>query len=546
MENEKKRIKLTHSLPAKVAAIMLMTLLSLCAVGFGFVLFLNIYGGYFSGAALDLSAFDNIADARGLVQFCYDARYASIYITAASLLASVVCLVFLCTSAGHRGESDAVRLNALDRIPLDLYFGAVVFGVIGLAVIVSDLYLWSNIYAIITICAVVGTLMVLLVLAFILTLATRIKMGRWWANTIIYRALRLCWRIIKGIWCWCVDTVRGISHGLPIVWRTALIMAGVLLAQTILSATGFSGINYGRGELSILLLVALDFIIFAAACFGALQMKNLKIAGAKLAAGELDYQIDTAKMYWEFKNHADDLNSIAAGMAAAVDSRMKSERLKTELITNVSHDIKTPLTSIVNYVDLLEKPHTQEQETEYLEVLSRQSSRLKKLTEDLVEASKASTGNLAVNLMPTNLTEVINQSIGEYSEKLDAGKLSVMANLPEPPVSAIADGRLLWRVMDNLLNNVCKYALAGTRVYIDVEKSDVSAVISVKNISRAALNISAEELMERFVRGDSSRNTEGSGLGLNIARSLVELQKGKLELFTDGDLFKAQIMLPLA
>lgn len=251
-------------------------------------------------------------------------------------------------------------------------------------------------------------------------------------------------------------------------------------------------------------------------------------------------------MYWEFKSHAENLNSIGDGLSKEVAQRMKSERLKTELITNVSHDIKTPLTSIINYVDLLQKAATDEERNEYLAVLDRQSHRLKKLTEDLVEASKASTGNMSVSLAPTNTQEIINQSFGEYSAKLEAGRLNTVINTPEPAPVVMADGRLLWRVIDNLFNNVVKYALPETRVYVDVRVEGSEAVISMKNISRAALNVSADELMERFVRGDASRSTEGSGLGLNIAKSLTELQHGEFSISTDGDLFKAEIRLPLA
>ena len=327
---------------------------------------------------------------------------------------------------------------------------------------------------------------------------------------------------------------------ISIVWRTALIVLAVLLANFCIAIS----IRYsGFALFCWLLLMAAVFLL---ACFGAWQMKSLKAAGEKLAAGEFEYKIDTKHMYWEFKHHAENLNSIGDGMAAAVEQRMKSERLKTELITNVSHDIKTPLTSIINYVDLLERPHTPEEGAEYLEVLERQSKRLKKLTEDLVEASKASTGNMSVTLAPTSTLEIINQSLAEYGQRMEAGKLSVLINVPEPAPTVRADGRLLWRVMDNLFNNVVKYAMPETRVYVDVRTSEGNAVISVKNISRAALNVSAGELMERFVRGDASRSTEGSGLGLSIAKSLTELQHGQFSISTDGDLFKAEITLPLA
>ena len=265
--------------------------------------------------------------------------------------------------------------------------------------------------------------------------------------------------------------------------------------------------------------------------------------GAALAAGNLEAKIDTRKMARDIKRHAENLNAIGTGMTKAVEQRMKSERLKTELITNVSHDIKTPLTSIVNYVDLLEKEDLPEKATEYLAVLDRQSKRLKKLTEDLVEASKASTGNVAVRLTPILVNEIVHQAIGDYDERLTAGKLEVVVSTYEGNLIALADGRLLWRVLDNLLSNVCKYALAGTRVYIDLISRNDRVVVSMKNISRDPLNVNADELMERFVRGDSSRHTEGSGLGLNIAKSLMELMGGTFALSVDGDLFKAELTL---
>ena len=225
---------------------------------------------------------------------------------------------------------------------------------------------------------------------------------------------------------------------------------------------------------------------------------------------------------------------------------MKSERLKTELITNVSHDIKTPLTSIINYVDLLKKEELTGQAAEYVEVLDRQSRRLKKLTEDLVEASKASTGNIKANLMPTDMGELVSQAVAEYEEKLELAKLEVIVNETEEPLYAMVDGNLTWRVLSNLLSNACKYSQTGTRVYIDLKKEEAFVTVSMKNISKDALNIPVEELMERFVRGDSSRHTEGSGLGLNIAQSLVNLQKGKFTLEIEGDLFKAYMKFPEA
>ena len=218
--------------------------------------------------------------------------------------------------------------------------------------------------------------------------------------------------------------------------------------------------------------------------------------------------------------------------------------MRTELITNVSHDIKTPLTSIINYVDLLQKPHSPEDAQTYLEVLSRQSNRMKRLIDDLIELSKASTGNITVNLTTMDAVETVNQALGEFTDKLEAAHLMPVFRAPKEPLYIHADGRLAWRAMSNLLSNAAKYAQPDTRLYVDMVAVDGKVCISFKNISRDSLNISADELMERFVRGEASRSQEGSGLGLNIAKSMMELQHGALELLVDGDLFKATLIFP--
>ena len=274
----------------------------------------------------------------------------------------------------------------------------------------------------------------------------------------------------------------------------------------------------------------------------AILLKRIKQGGEKIAAGDLNYKIDTKYMYGDFKDFANSLNNINEGLSVAINERMKSERFKTELITNVSHDIKTPLTSIINYVDLIKKEEPENENIkEYIDVLDRQSSRLKKLIEDLMEASKASTGNLAVNLSVCEAGVLLSQTVGEFDGRLNSAGLIPVANIPEKPVKIMADGRHLWRVFDNLMNNICKYSQAGTRVYLDISERNGKAQITFKNISKYELNITGEELTERFVRGDKSRNTEGSGLGLSIARSLTELQNGSLEIDIDGDLFKVTL-----
>ena len=322
---------------------------------------------------------------------------------------------------------------------------------------------------------------------------------------------------------------------LPLIWQWLLI--GMVLAVWLLVAVA------ERME-SLMVLwccAALAIVLYGANCFGAL------LEGAKhMRGGDLESKVDDKYLIGSFREFAGELNGLADVAMVAAQKQLKSDRMKTELITNVSHDIKTPLTSIINYVDLLQMPHTPEQEKAYLEVLSRQSQRMKKLIEDLMEMSKASTGNIQVEIGKIDAVEVVNQALGEFSDKLTAAGLTPVFHQGSDQVFLLADGRLLWRAMSNVLSNAVKYALPGTRLYVDVNAVEDKAVISFKNISGAQLNISAEELMERFVRGDSSRNTEGSGLGLNIAKSLMELQKGQLQLLVDGDLFKVTLVFPRA
>ena len=328
------------------------------------------------------------------------------------------------------------------------------------------------------------------------------------------------------------------SHGNGIAEEQRKILEGL----GILVSLGFF---WSWGVLAFLWVLE-KILLFLAVLAVALMCRKLLLGGRALAAGDLAYQVDTSRMVLDFKSHGEDLNHIAQGMAAAVDQRMRSERMKTELITNVSHDIKTPLTSIINYADLIgQEPKDSDKIPEYAAVLTRQSERLKRLIEDLVEASKASTGNLEVNLAPCQVGVLLTQAAGEYEQKLKDAGLDLVTRQPERAVTILADGRRLWRVFDNLMNNICKYAQRGTRVYLSLEAAEGQAVISFKNTSRAPLDIPAEELLERFVRGDAARTGEGSGLGLSIAKSLTELQRGTLELTVDGDLFKVVLRFPI-
>ncbi len=458
---------------------------------------------------------------------------------AVSGVAMLVLFVFLMYSAGRRPGTAEISLRFLDKIPWDLLalFTVVIFiGGIGLFVsCYGDLfyrfYAIDNFVPVVTFTACGATVFLL----FSISLAARCKVPDWGHNSILYR---------------CADGVGTVLHhplrrlgdllrNLPLIWKTIVLgLIMIPLEIVCLFLLYWDSLIYPI----FLFNVAVALIILSAV----LNMKKLQIACKAVADGNLDYRVDTRYMYLDYRRHGEDLNRIGAGISIAVEERMKSERFKTELITNVSHDLKTPLTSIVNYADLLSKVELPEEAEAYVEVLQRQSQRLKKLTEDLVEASKASTGNLPVEITTIDLGELMNQVVGEYEDRLEKANLKAVVDLPQVRISALADGRYLWRIMDNLLSNACKYALAGTRVYLDLSYVGSHAILSIKNVSRDRLNISADALMERFVRGDASRNTEGSGLGLSIAQSLAELMDGKLSLAVDGDLFKAELQLPLA
>lgn len=271
------------------------------------------------------------------------------------------------------------------------------------------------------------------------------------------------------------------------------------------------------------------------------------LAGTKkISSGDIEFKIDTRDLKDENLILAEEINNIGEGFQHAVEKSVKDERLKTDLITNVSHDIKTPLTSIINYVDLLKRENIEDKKIRgYIKVLDNKSQRLKTLTEDLVEASKISSGNIVLEFVNINFNELILQTNGEFDNKFKEKNLEVIAKLPEYPVIISGDGRRIWRILENLYNNIYKYAMENTRVYIDVIVSNYDMLLIIKNISKYPLNIDSNELTERFIRGDVSRNTEGSGLGLSIAKNLTELQKGQFDIYLDGDLFKVTIKFPV-
>ena len=478
-------------------------------------------------------ATDRFALLNRLLDFVYRFRYGAIVLSAVGILLFFTLLIFLYCSAGHRRGEDEARENFFDRIPFDLFTVLIGGAVIALGYLVMQcLYAVSSSEIIWLVFAAAGCVLIfLLCLFYTMSIATRVKTGRLFRNTVLWRVLALCGRALRGLFA--------LLGKIPMVWKTVLgLLVCGLIELIVLFNTRYDFgsllINwfFSRAVLAVLILHA------------AVSLRRLQKAGEQIAAGNLGEPVDTRGMIGDFKRFGSTLGSIGDGLSHAVDERMKSERMKTELITNVSHDIKTPLTSIINYVDLLKKEEAgSENETvrQYLDTLDRQSTRLKKLIEDLVEASKASTGNLSVELAPCEIGILLEQTVGEYTERLEASGLTPILTLPETPVFIYADGRRMWRVFDNLMNNICKYAQSGTRVYLELAVIGSRVVITFKNISKERLAASGEELTERFVRGDSSRNTEGSGLGLSIAQSLTELQGGRLMITTDGDLFKAMI-----
>ena len=371
-----------------------------------------------------------------------------------------------------------------------------------------------------------------LTLALLLrTMAVRSKTHTLVHSTLVLRVLAWMFRSIRTAVC-----------NVSVMWKAAV----VFLAYTAFNFVAFTDVGrYNGGFVLMWFLVQAGAL--ALACWWSISFQRLRLGTRTMAEGDLDNRVDTHRMPHDLQLHGEDLNNISMGLSAAVDEKMKSERFKAELITNVSHDLKTPLTSIINYVNLLRSTQqTDPKALEYIEVLDRKSQRLKKLTEDLVEASKASTGVLKVEREKIGMEQLVDQALGEWEEKLAARSLTVVKMLPEGETWVYADGRHLWRVVDNLLSNCSKYAMEGTRIYVELTRGKGKAALAVKNISREAITVPAERLVERFVRGEESRNTEGSGLGLSIARSLTELQGGDFQVTADGDLFKATVTLPLA
>lgn len=493
----------------------------------------------------DLTAGDLYANSI-VLRYCKPIVNMAPYVLAISLIMILVMGGFLIAASGHRKGQETITCNLFDRIPYDIFIASAI-GLVACGINLLTWYSYSTRDEIFvsSICTVVVAFMIP---PFLMTTATRLKASGWamFANTVIWRLCKLLVRLVKWVFGKLRDLFRFLGRHFNLYWKWIGGLIGIALLRFILVvASGSAGLAIVLDLVcAVLLAVFLIRVI--------VQMYRLKDGAKKIADGETDYKIDTTHMLPEFAAHGETLNCIQDSVRVAVAERMKSERMKTELITNVSHDIKTPLTSIINYVDILSKEgDLSDKEAEYLAVLQRQSARLKKLIEDLIEASKASTGNLEVHMEPTDVEMLLEQALGEFEERLAACKLQpVVTNYLTKKYGAqadchvMADGRHLWRVFDNLIGNIIKYAQPNSRVYIDIDEAEPGEItVTFKNISKEPLNISGDELKERFVRGDRSRNTEGNGLGLSIAQSLMELQNGKVEIMIDGDLFKVVLLL---
>ena len=463
------------------------------------------------------------------LEIAYSIRYWVYPVGGVAILLCVALFVMLICVAGRKPNTEQITVGALGKIPFDLLL--IVAGAIPkyLLSAVSESYdFWRLLWA-----SVLVVYVAVMLPGLGMSLAVKIKTKTLIKSSCIYHLLRALWKAGK----WLARVLAKVIGFLPLIWKTVLIVTGLALIELVVLL---------EAERLVFWWVLEMILLIPAVLFVAWSLHKLQKGARRIASGDFEHRVDTEGLFWDFKEHAENLNSISAGMTVAVEEKLRSERMKTELITNVSHDIKTPLTSIINYAGLLAEENLDDaSRTEYAGVLIRQSDKLKRLIEDLVEASKASTGNLEILPAPCDVCVFLSQASGEYEDKMQEAGLQLVTKFPEKRIRILADSRRMWRVFDNLMNNIYKYAQQGTRVYLTLEEHPDTVTITFKNISREPLNIAAAELMERFVRGDASRNTDGNGLGLSIARSLTELQGGKFSVEVDGDLFKVMLEFPI-
>lgn len=467
------------------------------------------------------------------VNIIYNLRFFSLLICILGAFATVASFVFLMCSSGYHENTETPRLSWFDKISLEFIIAALLLLGLGELYIIDSISSFS--VSMVIWGVFIGLIDITLLLLVFMSLSTRFRCKSFWKTTLIFTILRGIFLILKKAFTLFLKVISYV----PALWQ--LIFAVVLFCVIEFIFLFLWGIE------DIIVLFCFEKLVFIPLIFYvAVVFYKLEATSKQLASGDMTATVNTKYFVGTLKKQGEHLNSIKLGISQAVEDKMKSERFKTELITNVSHDIKTPLTSIINYVDLLDKEDLQnETAKEYIKIISKHSDRLKKLVVDLVDASKASSGVIKLDMQPMKIDVLLEQIAGEYTEHLSENHLDLIMRKPEESMEIMADGQRIYRVFDNLMNNICKYALAGTRVYLLLEKVDNNAVISFKNISATELDISASDLMERFVRGDKSRNTEGSGLGLSIAESLTRLQNGDFRIQLDGDLFKIVLTFPI-
>lgn len=451
----------------------------------------------------------------------------------------LIGMVWLTVTAGRKPEDEEIYLNGFDRWYTEIAAGAVIGIWLAGTIISGTLIANSSLgysHAVVTVivtCLICGTYTMAWFLIGYLSLVRRIKAGTLWKNSLIRTVLKWIGKCSGKL----ADFARAFSRNTAEKIKVLLVGGAFLFLQFLIIGCIFSGAG-----VFLLALMAVDVAVMIFAIRKADGLDLIMDGLKKISDGELQYKIKTDTLTGKQKVMAEYINNIGSGLDAAVENSLKKERMQTELITNVSHDLKTPLTSIINYVDLMKRENpTDPKIQEYLRILDEKSQRLKVLTEDVVEASKASTGNIKLEMNDIDFVEMVQQVIGEFEEKFQEKNLTMMVHFTDEPSIIYADGQRMWRVLENVFGNVVKYAMEGTRVYAEISNRNKKVTFSLKNISAQPLNISADELTERFIRGDVARNTEGSGLGLSIAKSLTELQGGEFKLYLDGDLFKVMI-----
>ena len=451
----------------------------------------------------------------------------------------LIGMVWLTVTAGRRPEDEEIHLNGFDRWYTEIAAGTVI-GIWLAGTIISGTLIANSslgyshvVVTVIVICLICGTYTMAWFLIGYLSLVRRIKAGTLWKNSLIRKVLKWIGKCSGKL----ADFARAFSRNTAEKIKVLLVGGAFLFLQFLIIGCVFSGAG-----VFLLALMAVDVAVMIFAIRKADGLDLIMDGLKKISDGELQYKIKTDTLTGKQKVMAEYINNIGSGLDAAVENSLKKERMQTELITNVSHDLKTPLTSIINYVDLMKRENpTDPKIQEYLRILDEKSQRLKVLTEDVVEASKASTGNIKLEMNDIDFVEMVQQVIGEFEEKFQEKNRTMMVHFTDEPSIIYADGQRMWRVLENVFGNVVKYAMEGTRVYAEISNRNKKVTFSLKNISAQPLNISADELTERFIRGDVARNTEGSGLGLSIAKSLTELQGGEFKLYLDGDLFKVMI-----